>query len=260
MLERLRDKAYHGFAGDDSREHIPFKVCAHSLARRSTYPVEVTPIYHKTLRHAGMFYRPWKIDEDGQYWDEVDGKPFSTEFSHSRFLVPEIARRNNLSGWVLFCDCDYPFLSDVCEVFDYCDNDYAVMCVKHNYHPEEAIKMDGMLQQDYNKKLWSSFVLYNLDHPANDRLDEVMVNSETGANLHNFCWLDSDDQIGSLPHGWNFIPGVSHGINDVKAVHYSLGGPWLDGYQDSSYAEEWEEELDHFEFSLSSFRKIVEIF
>ena len=187
MMERLRDKAYHVFAGYDSREHIPFKVCAHSLARRSTYPVEVTPIYHKTLRHAGMFYRPWKIDEDGQYWDEVDGKPFSTEFSHSRFLVPEIARRNNLSGWVLFCDCDYLFLSDVCEVFDYCDNDYAVMCVKHNYHPEEAIKMDGMLQQDYNKKLWSSFVLYNLDHPANDRLDEVMVNSETGANLHNFC-------------------------------------------------------------------------
>ena len=260
MMERLRDKAYHVFAGYDSREHIPFKVCAHSLTRRSTYPVEVTPIYHKTLRHAGMFYRPWKIDEDGQYWDEVDGKPFSTEFSHSRFLVPEIARRNNLSGWVLFCDCDYLFLSDVCEVFDYCDDDYAVMCVKHNYHPEEAIKMDGMLQQDYNKKLWSSFVLYNLDHPANDRLDEVMVNSETGANLHNFCWLDGDDQIGSLPHGWNFIPGVSSGTNDVKAIHYSLGGPWLDGYQDSAYAEEWEEELDHFEFSLSSFRKIVEIF
>ena len=222
--------------------------------------MEVTPVYHKTLRHAGMFYRPWRIDEDGQYWDEVDGKPFSTEFSHSRFLVPEIARRNNLSGWVLFCDCDFLFLSNVCEVFDYCDDDYAVMCVKHNYHPEEAIKMDGMLQQDYNKKLWSSFVLYNLDHPANDRLDEVMVNSETGANLHNFCWLDGDVQIGSLPHGWNFIPGVSHGINDVKAVHYSLGGPWLDGYQDTEFAEEWEAELDHFEFSLSSFRKIVEIF
>ncbi len=222
--------------------------------------MEVTPVYHKTLRHAGMFYRPWRIDEDGQYWDEVDGKPFSTEFSHSRFLVPEIARRNNLSGWVLFCDSDFLFLSDVCEVFDYCDDDYAVMCVKHNYHPEEAVKMDGMLQQDYDKKLWSSFVLYNLDHPANDRLDEVMVNSETGANLHNFSWLDSDDQIGSLPHGWNYIPGVSSGTNDVKAIHYSLGGPWFDGFQDSEFAEKWEAELDHFEFSLSSFRKIVEIF
>jgi hypothetical protein len=43
-------------------------------------------------------------------------------------------------------------------------------------------------------------------------------------------------------------------------VHFSLGGPWFDGYQDSEYAEEWEAELDHFEFSLSSFRKIVEIF
>ena len=49
-------------------------------------------------------------------------------------------------------------------------------------------------------------------------------------------------------------------INDIQAVHYSRGGPWLDGYQDTEFAEEWEAELDHFEFSLSSFRKIVEIF
>ena len=259
MTKRLRDKAHHVFVGYDSREHIPFKVCSHSITRRSSLPVEVTPIYHRTLRHAKMFYRAWQIDEEGQYWDDVDGRPFSTEFSHSRFLVPELARRNNLTGWVLFCDSDFLFLSDVCEVFDYCDDDYAVMCVKHNYNPEETIKMDGMLQQSYNKKLWSSFVLYNLDHPANARLDEVMVNSETGANLHNFCWLDGDDQIGSIPHSWNFIPGVSHGVNDINAVHFSLGGPWLDGYQDCEFGEEWEQELDHFEFSQSSFRKIVEI-
>ena len=259
MMERLRDKAHHVFVGYDSREHIPFKVCSHSITRRSSLPVEVTPIYHRTLRHAKMFYRAWQIDEEGQYWDDVDGRPFSTEFSHSRFIVPELARRNNLTGWVLFCDSDFLFLSDVCEVFKYCDDDYAVMCVKHNYNPEETIKMDGMLQQNYNKKLWSSFVLYNLDHPANDRLDEVMVNSETGANLHNFSWLDGDEQIGSIPHSWNFIPGVSHGINDINAVHFSLGGPWFDGYQDSEFGEEWEAELDHFEFSQSSFRKIVEI-
>ena len=259
MMEILRDKAYHVFVGYDSREHIPFKVCSHSITRRSSVPVEITPVYHRTLRHAKMFYRAWQIDEDGQYWDDVDNRPFSTEFSHTRFLVPEIARRNNLSGWVLFCDSDFLFLSDVCEVFDYCDDDYAVMCVKHNYNPEETFKMDGMLQQNYNKKLWSSFVLYNLDHPANDRLDEVMVNSETGTNLHNFCWLDSDEQIGSIPDSWNFIPGVSHGVNNINAVHFSLGGPWFDGYQDSEFGEEWEQELDHFEFSQSSFRKIVEI-
>jgi len=143
--------------------------------------------------------RRQRIDEDGQYWDELDGRPFSTEFSHSRFLVPEIARRNNLTGWVLYCDCDFLFLSDVCEVFNLCDDKYAVMCVQHDYHPEDGVKMDNMVQQDYAKKLWSSFVLYNLDHPANDKLDEVMVNNETGANLHKFSWLDSDEQIGSIP-------------------------------------------------------------
>jgi hypothetical protein len=42
-------------------------------------------------------------------------------------------------------------------------------------------------------------------------------------------------------------------------VHFSLGGPWLDNYEDSPFAEEWERELDHYEFSQSSFRKIVEI-
>ena len=134
------------------------------------------------------------------------------------------------------------------------------MCVQHNYHPEDGMKMDGMLQQDYNKKLWSSLVLYNLDHPVNDKLDEVMVNNETGANLHNFCWLDSPSQIGSLPRGWNYIPNINDRTNDIKAIHFSLGGPWLDDYRDTEFAQQWEEELDHYEFSLSSFRKIVEIF
>ena len=260
MQEELRNKTKHVFIGYDAREHVPFKVCAHSITRRSSFPVEVTPLYHKNLRLANLFYRSWRIDEDGQYWDETDGRPFSTEFSHSRFLVPEIARRNNLTGWVLYCDCDFLFLSDICEVFDLCDDRYAVMCVKHNYHPKDGIKMDGMIQQDYNKKLWSSFVLYNLDHPVNDKLDEVMVNNETGANLHNFCWLDSPSQIGSLPRGWNYIPNINDRTNDIKAIHFSLGGPWLDDYRDTEFAQQWEQELDHYEFSLSSFRKIVEIF
>ena len=87
-----------------------------------------------------------------------------------------------------------------------------------------------------------------------------MVNNETGANLHNFCWLDSPSQIGSLPRGWNYIPNINDRTNDIKAVHFSLGGPWISDYRDTEFAQQWEEELDHYEFSLSSFRKIVEIF
>ena len=140
------------FIGYDSREHVPYEVCKHSIRRHSSAPVDIIKLEHRELRRQGLFDRPWRIEGNGQYWDITDGKPFSTEFSHTRFLVPEICRRNGMTeGWAMFCDSDFLFRADVCELFDMVNNDYAVMCVKHDYNPDEGIKMDGMVQQNYNK-------------------------------------------------------------------------------------------------------------
>ena len=75
------------YIGYDSREQEAYEVCRHSLLKFnnedfSVYPI---PVKHQELRDMGLFDRRWVIDEDGQYWDELDGKPFSTEFSHTRF-------------------------------------------------------------------------------------------------------------------------------------------------------------------------------
>lgn len=233
------------FIGYDSREHVPYEVCKHSVRRHASSPLDIIKLEHRDLRRKGLFDRPWSIQGNGQYHDTTDGKPFSTEFSHTRFLVPEICRRNGMSeGWALFCDCDFLFLTDVAELFDHANDQYAVMCVKHDYNPKEGVKMDGMVQQNYNKKLWSSLVLWNIGHPKNQTVDKIKVNHSDGSYLHQFSWLDDSD-IGSLPHSWNYVPSVSPSANVVKAVHFSLGGPWFPDYRETDYAKEWHKELEH---------------
>ena len=233
------------FIGYDSREHVPYEVCKHSIRRHSSAPVDIIKLEHRELRRQGLFDRPWRIEGNGQYWDITDGKPFSTEFSHTRFLVPEICRRNGMTeGWAMFCDSDFLFRADVCELFDMVNNDYAVMCVKHDYTLDDGIKMDGMVQQNYNKKLWSSLVLWNIGHPKNNTMDRTKANHSDGSYLHQFGWLDNSD-IGTLPHSWNYVPDVSPDTNVVKAVHYSLGGPWFRDYRETEYAKEWLNEVEH---------------
>ena len=46
--------------------------------------------------------------------DCFDQKPFSTEFSFSRFLVPHL---NLYEGYAIFMDCDMYFRSDPYELF-----------------------------------------------------------------------------------------------------------------------------------------------
>ena len=233
------------FIGYDSREHVPYEVCKHSIRRHASSPLDIIKLEHRDLRRKGLFDRPWTIQGNGQYHDTTDGKPFSTEFSHTRFLVPEICRRNGMSeGRAMFVDCDFLFLTDVAELFDHINNQYAVMCVKHDYNPKEGVKMDGMVQQNYPKKLWSSLVLWNIGHPKNKTVDKTKVNHSDGSYLHQFNWLDDSD-IGSLPHSWNYVPSVSPDTNVVKAVHFSLGGPWLLDYREVKYAKEWHQELKH---------------
>ena len=177
--------------------------------------------------------------------DVKDGKPFSTEFSYSRFLVPEIARSNNLSGWVLWCDNDFLFLDDVANLFALADPQYAVMVVKHDWQGKDGMKMDGMAQQGYYRKLWSSLILWNMDHPSNVELTPHEVNNASGAWLHGFSWLN-DHEIGALPPQWNWIPGVSKDTGTKPAaVHFSLGMPYLDDHKDDPYAAEWNLEYSH---------------
>lgn len=222
------------YVGYDEREHEAYRVCRDSLLSDK---VDVVPLNHRDLRRANLFSRRWLVDSQGQYWDKEDGKAFSTQFSHSRFLVPMIHRR----GWCAFVDCDFLFLERAELMLGEADDRYAVMCRKFMLSgEEEGTKMDGMRQSWYPRKLWSSLMLINCDHPAWGRLSVGRVNTQDGGYLQQMLWLEPHE-IGPLHNAWNRIPGIDteEEVAAARAIHYSLGGPWLPGYEEGPGAALW---------------------
>ncbi len=222
------------FVGWDSREDIAYQVCRHSILARASRPVEIVALRQHELRERGL------------YWRAADPLA-STEFTYTRFLVPCLA---DYEGWALFCDCDFLWLADVHELAALIDDRYAVMCVHHDHRPPETEKMDGRIQTLYERKNWSSMVLYNCGHPANRRLTPEVVNNETGKFLHRFQWLD-DALIGAVNETWNWLEGwcTPPSEGHPKVVHYTRGGPWFDNWQHVAYGELWLAEKSAWEAS-----------
>lgn len=232
--EKRTPEPFRIFVGYDPREDVAYKVCRHSILKHATIPVEITPIRQGDLRAAGLYRRN-------------RGPTESTEFSFTRFLTPYLA---DYRGWALFIDCDFLYTADIAPLAALCDDRYAVMCVKHDYAPTAATKMDGAVQTVYPRKNWSSMVLYNCKHPKNAAALTVdAVSEQTGAFLHRFMWLE-DEEIGEVPFVWNFL--VGHNKVDDKdlvgtfprAIHYTQGGPWFERYKDCEFADLWIKELE----------------
>lgn len=232
------------FVGYDPRETLASIACKYSINKHSTADVQF--LHKKKLQHENLFYRKAFVSEKGQYFDAIDSKPFSTEFAFTRFLVPVYANQQQIkSDWVMFVDCDFLFLEDVNELFKQVDDKYSVMCVKFNWIPpeEDKLKMDNVIQTRYTKKLWSSLMLFNMNHPDIKNLSSLNINNATGSYLHKFQWT-TNEAIGSLPVEWNYVPGVTYTQNKPKAIHYTKGGPWFEDYRDCPYGKEWLDSLD----------------
>tara|TARA_R100001163_G_C5067078_1_gene205939 strand:+ start:4091 stop:4753 length:663 start_codon:yes stop_codon:yes gene_type:complete len=211
------------FIGWDSRETDAYNVCVKSLKEHASQELDITPIVRETLIETGEYYRPQP--EAG-----------SVEFTYTRFLTPYLADYN---GWALFIDCDFLFTKDVAELFAMADDKYALMCVKHDYVPRNAVKMDGQKQVSYPRKNWSSCILWNCSHPSNKALTKDIASSESGAFLHRFQFLN-DEEIGEIPLEWNWLEGEYDKPETPPAViHFTNGGPWFDNWQDVDYAELW---------------------
>lgn len=230
-----RRSAANVYIGWDAREVGAYEVACASLLTRSSIPVQITPLRLRPLELAGLMRRPRAV-RNGRMWDEISGAPMSTEFANSRFLTPLLAQ----TGWALFMDCDIVVLEDVAELFELVDDDFAVMCVQH---PEltgqgDGWKMDGQMQTDYARKNWSSVMLFNCDHPANRGLTLEKINGYPGRDLHRFCWLD-ERWIGALPAEWNWLVGVQARPAVPKLAHFTLGGPWLAGWEPHEHDDLW---------------------
>jgi len=217
------------FVGYDTREDIAYQVCKHSIESKQ-HEAKVRPLKQQELRDAGWYTRG--ID-----------KLASTEFTFTRFLIPELC---NFKGWALFMDCDMILKTDIKELFDQADDKYAVMCVQHDYSPSATTKMDGQAQTIYPRKNWSSVMLFNCGHKGNEKLTQDLVNNPdvTGAYLHRFSWL-KDKEVGELSPEWNWLVGHYSEPKDgtPKLIHYTEGGPWFENYRNCEYHQDWKDEL-----------------
>ncbi len=207
------------FIGFDGRETVAYHVLVHSISARSSVPVTIAPLMLSQLK--GIFKR--------------ERHPLqSTDFSFSRFLTPHLA---DYSGWSLFMDCDMLMLDDVAKLWALRDDRYAAMVVKHTHVPREDRKFLNEPQTKYEKKNWSSVILFN--NARCRALTPEYVNSASGLELHQFKWLGNDELIGELPARWNHLVGYNTPRTDAALVHYTLGGPYFDEYRECEYAKEW---------------------
>lgn len=224
------------FIGADPAELEAGLVCAASLRRVTNGEIEPVFLNQDRLRAAGLYTRA--EDWRGQKYDFASQSTMSTQFSNSRFLTPILGQ----SGFSLFCDCDMVFYEDPRLMAPHRDN--AVSVVKHSRGGADvSSKMMGMDQTQYGRKNWSSVMLFNCDHPDNQRLSLWDVNHRPGRDLHQFYWLD-DDKIGNLQRKWNQLVGVQPEIRAEGIVHLTLGGPWFDGWTGGPWDEMWLAERD----------------
>ncbi|MGA1111834.1 MAG: glycosyltransferase [Ilumatobacteraceae bacterium] len=207
------------FIGYDENESVAYHVLSHSILRHASQPVSITPL---VKQHMGNFYARERSPIE------------STDFSFTRFLVPYLS---GYSGWSIFMDCDMLMTTDIAELWALRDEEYAVMCVKHDYVARDDVKFLGATQTKYEKKNWSSVMMFN--NASCTALTPKVVAEESGLFLHQYKWLGSDDQIGALPTTWNYLVGEMTMSSTPKLIHYTLGGPYFDSYRECEYAQLW---------------------
>jgi lipopolysaccharide biosynthesis glycosyltransferase len=209
------------FIGYDSHETVAFHVLSHSIHARASAPVAITPLM---------------LTEMKDIFTRERNNLQSTEFSFSRFLVPHLS---GYAGWSLFCDCDMLMLDDIAKLWALRDDRFAVQVVKHNHVPPEDVKFLNQTQTKYEKKNWSSVILFN--NAKCTALTPDYVNTATGLQLHQFKWLGDDNLIGEIPHRWNHLVDYDPQapVDQLSLIHYTEGGPYFENYKNCGYADLW---------------------
>ena len=205
------------FIGYESAHPEMYEVCKASIERFNTSH-QIQPLIKEDLIEAGHYRRPYQGE--------------STEFAFTRFLVPFLC---NYPGYALFCDGDFLWRCDPQELTHFKQNKHDVHVVKHpNLITKNIPKMDGKINRPYERKYWSSLMYINCAGAT--RLTPESVSAAPAGDLHSLSWTSKE--VGSLPATFNTLVGY-YSFPNPKAVHFTDGGPWLQGYEDAPYADEW---------------------
>lgn len=215
------------WVGFDPREALAYHTWCQSVIERASAPVAFKPLSLPLLRE----------------YQETHGDG-SNQFIYTRFLVPAL---EDFSGFALFVDGDMVCTRDLMELWRLRDSRCAVQVVQHpKYTTRHKTKYVGTSMEtanaSYERKNWSSVILWNCAHPANRVLTPRYVQEATGEYLHRFSWLD-DTEIGSLPAEWNVLVGEQEG--EPAIAHYTLGVPEIEHYRDCDHAGLWHSAKDN---------------
>lgn len=205
------------FVGFDEREAVAYHAFCQSVLEKASEPVQFIPLAKNMLK--GF---------DGQR----DG---SNAFIYSRFLVPALC---DFSGYAIFADGDMICRADIAELWGLRDPYKAVQVVKHDYRTKHPVKYLGARNEDYERKNWSSLILWNCAHFQNRQLSPETVAAMTNQALHRFQWLP-DDRIGELPKEWNWLVSEYSENPDAKLLHYTIGTPCFPDYSRCPQARDW---------------------
>jgi len=206
------------YVGYDKREAVAYHVFCQSVLSKSSEPVSFIPLALNAMK--GIYKET-----------HTDG---SNAFIYSRFLVPYM---QSFKGWAIFADGDMTCQDDIAKLFELRDDSKAVMVVKHNYKTKFSKKYLGNDNADYPRKNWSSVILWNCEHPANQTLTPEFIQNSTGAQLHRFTWL-TDDLVGEISLEWNWLDS-EYQDKEVSLIHYTIGTPCFTDYQDKGQADKW---------------------
>lgn len=208
------------YVGYDPREAAVYHTFCQSVIEQARSPVSFIPLHQPMLN--GF---------DGQQ----DG---TNAFIFSRYLVPYL---QGFSGAALFVDGDMHVNTDINELIDLFDPQYAVQVVKHDYRTRNPRKYIGTPLAndniDYPRKNWSSVMIINCGHESNEILTPQFVGEAGGAFLHRFQWLH-DEEIGELPKVWNHLVG-EYPETEAKLYHHTLGSPGFEHYKDCESSQDW---------------------
>ena len=227
---------YIGYDSSNLGQELAFEVCRRSLLRYNN-KINIIKLDKKNLMEKNYYLR--ENDTDG-----------STEFTYTRFLVPFL---NDYKGKAIFCDSDFIWRCSVENMFKLIDDKNAVSCVQHEYKDcNSKKKMDGLKQEWYPRKNWSSLMIFNCEHPDCKNLNILSVATKSPRWLHRMEWTDNLN-IGVIPKTFNYLLGYYFDEEEPKAVHLTDGGPWhKDWYQnkipiDKKTEIEWIRYLNDYE-------------
>jgi hypothetical protein len=91
---------------------------------------------------------------------------------------------------------------------------------------------------NYPRKNWSSFVIFNCQHPKNKILTPDFIENKDGEYLHRFSWL-SDEDIGELEITWNYLAIEYDPLPNANLIHYTLGTPCFNEFKSTEMSDFW---------------------